>query len=164
MKKIKGCIFANVTRCLMSAVLLLAGMQAHAQLAVSDPVEGRVTVIEGSAWVRLLPNGMAAGYMTLNNSSPALVDLVSASSLKYYGRVAIHESLNEGGVSRMRKIEALPLPAHSQVALAPGGYHLMLLHPKQKVVPGNQVTLFLTFSSGQTLKVVMPVRKATGAH
>lgn len=89
--------------------------------------------------------GMAPGYLTLTNNGtePLRIDRIESPQ---FGRIEIHETTNVGQVSRMRKLEALPLPANSSVELAPGGLHLMLFSAQQDV---ERVTL--NFYSGDAL-------------
>jgi len=63
-------------------------------------------------------------------------------------------------MSHMSGIESLAIPAHGQVVLAPGGYHLMLMHAVAPVVPGTRVRLTLEFSDGSSLPVDFLARPA----
>jgi copper(I)-binding protein len=108
--------------------------------------------------VRWLPNRLpAAGYMNLTNTSSQGVDLVSASSPDY-GSVMLHRSVSNGSTKSMEMIDKLPIPAHGGVAVAPGGYHLMLEEPRHKIAPGDTVHVQLRFSSGETVDTPMPVK------
>src|SRR6202044_3233915 len=53
------------------------------------------------AWIRVLPGNLPAGaYVTLENDSDQPATLSGASSAAY-AEVMLHQSSNEGGVSRM---------------------------------------------------------------
>jgi copper(I)-binding protein len=58
---------------------------------------------------------------------------------------AVHEMSMDGGVMRMRPVEKLDLEADKAVALAPGGYHLMLEGLKKPLHKGESVPLSLVF-------------------
>lgn len=111
-------------------------------------------------WVRWLPAGLpAAGYATLVNAGDTPVSLVGVSSPDY-GAVMIHRSLDRGGMERMVMVNSIPVPPHGRAALAPGGYHLMLMQPRHAIRPGMRVSVRFEFSDGSTIDVAMPVRPA----
>lgn len=112
------------------------------------------------AWIRVLPGNLPAGaYVTLENDSDRLIKLTGASS-PAYAEVMLHQSSSEGGMSRMSMIETLPVPAHGKTALAPAGYHLMLMQAHKPVKPGDTVKLTLKFSDGSTLATDFIARPA----
>jgi copper(I)-binding protein len=114
-------------------------------------------------WVRWLPAGLpAAGYATLVNSGDTPASLVGVSSPDY-GAVMIHRSLDRSGMERMVMVNAIPVPPHGRTALAPGGYHLMLMQPRHAIRPGMQVSVRFEFSDGSTIDVAMPVRPANAS-
>jgi copper(I)-binding protein len=63
----------------------------------------------------------------------------------------LHQSSTETGMGRMRMVDHLVVPAHGQVALAPGGYHFMLMDAGKPVRPGQNVQMTLRFVDGSTL-------------
>jgi copper(I)-binding protein len=110
------------------------------------------------AWVRWLPNNLpAAGYVTLVNASDKPVDLVDISS-NDYGGAMLHQTVSNGSTQKMVMVDKLTVPAHGQVAIAPGGYHVMLEDAKHKVAPGDTVHLTLKFSDGETLDTPFAVK------
>lgn len=58
--------------------------------------------------------------------------------------VEIHEMKMDGGVMKMRAVDALALPAGQAVALKPGSYHVMLMGLKAPISAGETVPLTLT--------------------
>lgn len=140
----------------LSAGLLLAGT-AHA--AQADHVKA------SHAWLRLLPGALpAGGYLTLANDGSQAVQLTNASSPDY-AQVMLHQSTEQGGMSQMRMLDHLAVPAHGQVALAPAGYHLMMMKADRTLKPGDNVRVILRFADGSTLPVDFTARpaNATGA-
>ncbi|MGA9913762.1 copper chaperone PCu(A)C [Paraburkholderia sp.] len=110
------------------------------------------------AWVRWLPNNLpAAGYVTLINASDKPVDLVDISS-NDYGDAMLHQTVSNGSTQKMVMVDKLTVPAHGQVTIAPGGYHVMLEDAKHKVAPGDTVHLTLKFSDGETLDTPFAVK------
>lgn len=113
-------------------VLALAAVAAHAQVVVKD------------AWVRgTVPGQKATGaFMQLQSPSDASLVAVSSPVAKV---VEIHTMAMEGGVMKMRPVEAIALPAGSAVDLKPGGYHVMLMDVGA-LKDGETVPLKLTFA------------------
>lgn len=142
---------------LAPAAMLLAALSAPvaAQVAVTDP------------WVRAtVPQQKATGaFMNLTAAKGAR--LVEARS-PVAGVVEIHEMKMENNVMRMRAISGLDLPAGKPVALAPSGYHVMLMNLKQQLKEGDTVAITLVVedkdSRRETIEVKAPVRPlASGA-
>ena len=117
-------------------------------------------VTASRAWIRVLPGALAAGaYVVLRTDGDQPASLTGASS-PAYGGVMLHESSRAGGTSRMAMVRALTIPAHGTQALAPGGYHLMLMDARHPVQPGDTVRLVLEFGNGDTLPVDFTARPA----
>lgn len=134
---------------------LLCGVGVHATAAQH--------IKASHAWIRVLPGDLPAGaYVTLRNDDNRAVQLTGASSASY-SQVMLHHSSTSGGVSRMTAVEALTIPAHGEVALAPAAYHLMLMHAIAPVLPGAIVRMTLKFSDGSTLPADFVARPANAA-
>jgi copper(I)-binding protein len=119
---------------------------------------GAQAITAKDAWVRWLPNNLpAAGYVTLANSGDKPVDLVDISS-NDYGDAMLHQTVSNGSSQKMVMVDKLTVPAHGQVAIAPGGYHVMLEDAKHKIAPGDTVHLTLKFSDGETLDTPFTVK------
>jgi copper(I)-binding protein len=113
------------------------------------------------AWTLATPgSGTAAVYLKLLNPTPQDDLLVSVSTPA--AKVAeVHETLDEGGMMRMRAFpEGMPVPARSTVVLEPGGKHIMLLALEKQLEPGQEVRLELHFKKAGTLAVTAPVGTA----
>lgn len=111
-----------------------------------------------NAWVRWLPNDLpAAGYVTIKNDGDQNVDLVDVSS-DDYGMAMLHQTVSNGSTQQMVMVHKATIPAHGTLAIAPGGYHLMLEHAKHKVTPGDTVHIKLKFSDGATLDTPFAVK------
>jgi copper(I)-binding protein len=106
------------------------------------------------AWVRLpaVAGRPAAGYVTLTGGeTPARIVNVSADRAI---RTEMHESMGgaSGAMATMRPLAAVDLPAHGQVAFAPGGKHLMLFGVSPALKPGETTLLTFTFADGSHLQ------------
>lgn len=110
-------------------------------------------------WIRAVPPGApaAGGFMTVRNAGATSDRLLSAQS-DLAERVEVHEVSNEGGIMRTRPMaQGLPIPAGAEVALRPGGYHLMLVGPKHRFVEGQTVPVRLRFERAGDAVVLFPV-------
>ena len=103
-------------------------------------------------WVPAAPPTarMMAGYMTLLNDGREDVEIVDARA-DGFGRVEIHRSYREDGMMRMRRIEALDVPAGGAVTLARGGLHIMLMAPERVPAEGETVTIELLDADGNVV-------------
>lgn len=69
---------------------------------------------------------MSAGFLTLENTTSDPITITQVASPQF-AVVEIHETTIEDGISRMRKVDALIVPAKGSVVLERGGKHLMLM-------------------------------------
>lgn len=125
------------------------GHEAVAGIEIADP------------WAAPTPGGVdvSAGYLTVRNGSAEGDALVSVSSPRATS-VEVHEMSMDGVVARMRPVEGgLAIPAHGEVALAPGGYHLMFMGVTQAFAEGEEIPVTLTFANAGVVELMMPVRQ-----
>ncbi|MDX2158130.1 MAG: copper chaperone PCu(A)C [Hyphomicrobiaceae bacterium] len=119
--------------------------------------DGAVTV--STPWARATPGGAKIGAAFLEISSGAGGDAVVSASSPVAGKVELHTHANDGGVMRMRQIEAIDVPASGKVTLKPGGLHIMLMDLKQPLKEGEAIDLTLSFRKAGEVKVQVPVLK-----
>ena len=101
--------------------ILLAALLAAACAPEGPPLSAEDVVV-----TRPLPgSGMSAGYLTLSNRSAEDIVVTRVASPEF-ASVTIHESVLEDGISRMRPLASLVVPARGAIRLEPGGRHLML--------------------------------------
>jgi copper(I)-binding protein len=100
----------------------------------------------------------SAIYLLLHNHTANSDELVSASS-DVAASVELHESkMVEGSdMMEMTPVASVPLPAEGEVEFKPGGLHIMLVNLTRDLKVGDQFDITLTFKSGLTLKVTVPV-------
>ncbi|UFN50382.1 copper chaperone PCu(A)C [Roseomonas sp. OT10] len=139
---------------LLAALTLPAPLLAHSYKA------GEVSI--GHPWSRpAAQGGTGAGYLTLRNGGSEADRLVGASS-PAAREVQIHVTREENGVMRMRPVEAVDLPPGQEVALAPGGLHLMLLAIDRPFRVGDRVPLTLRFARAGEVTVELSVDAPRG--
>lgn len=112
------------------------------------------------AWVRPGAAGQnSAVYMTIANRTGADDRLVEAAA-DVARAVEIHETVEENGVMRMRPVQGgLTLPRGGEVALKPGGRHVMLLGLTRELKVGDRFPLELRFEKAGTVSVDVAVKE-----
>jgi len=95
---------------------------------------------------------MSAGYLTLNNNTGTAIVVTQVQSPQF-ARVEIHETTIEDGISKMRALDSLTVPANGSARLERGGKHLMLMQARDLK---DSVTLQLM--SGETLLLSVQYR------
>lgn len=117
-------------------LLALVAAPALAQVSVAD------------AWVRGTVPGQKATGAFMQITSPTDSALVAAAS-PAAKIVEIHEMKMDGGVMRMKAVDRVPLAAGKPVALAPGGYHVMLMDLKLPLQKDTTIPLTLRFKNAK---------------
>jgi len=143
-------------------------MESHCRLAclallfAASPLvrAGDCVPVVESAWIRQPPMAMPmmAGFAEIRNPCGADVSIVGADS-GAFASVELHETRQVDGVSRMRHVASLPVPANDKVLLAPGGLHLMLMRPVAPVEVGQTIAVEFRLADGRTLQADFEVRK-----
>jgi len=115
------------------------------------------TLVLTDLWARATPPGAKAGggFLTITNTGDEPDRLVAFSSpLAAIGEV--HEMKVEDGVMTMRPLaDGLEIPAHEDVTLAPGGFHLMFIDLEEPIVAGADVPVTLTFEKAGVVETVL---------
>ena len=135
-----------------AGLLFSAGVLAGAadSVAVQDP------------YVRLAPpNAPATGaFMVIKNNGDKDIKVVKAAN-PVSKVTELHTHLNEGGVMKMRPVQAIDIKAKGEAVLKPGGLHVMLIDLKAPMKEGDVVPITLTFDDGSSkqvdAKVVRPM-------
>ncbi|MCL5050690.1 MAG: copper chaperone PCu(A)C [Firmicutes bacterium] len=105
------------------------------------------------------PNGAGFGKLVNHGSEDKV--LIGA-SISIADDVEIHRHVREGEQMRMEAMDALIIPAGSEVTLQPGGYHLMLMGLSSPLKVGEEYDLVLIFSDGDVLELKVPVKALVG--
>jgi hypothetical protein len=112
------------------------------------------------AWIRAAPPGatVLAAYATLKNPCAKAVEVAEVSGVDF-GMAMIHATTVDNGMSRMRAMDSLSIPAKGQTVLAPGGSHIMLMQPKRELHEGDKLRLALKLADGRVLSADFVVRR-----
>lgn len=140
-------------RSTLSALILLAstGLMADSAIQITDP------------YVRAVPPGTpnSAAFMVIRNGSDSDTALVSAES-NASKVVELHTHVMDEGMMKMRQVAQIDLPAGQDVALEPGGLHIMLIGLNSDLTPGQKVDLTLKFADGSSQAISAPIKSLMG--
>jgi hypothetical protein len=144
----------------VAMLLIVVGVAAAHEYSA-----GGVTVTH--PWVRATPGGVrvASAYLEMKAARGQGDRLVGANS-PVAGTVELHNHVMEGGIAKMRRVDAIALPGGKSVVLKPSGYHLMLTGLKAPLREGDLVKITLVFEKAGTIDLEATVEPvgATGPH
>ncbi|WP_426322727.1 copper chaperone PCu(A)C [Pseudoduganella sp. R-43] len=128
-------------------------------IAFAASAAAQVTVRE--PWIRAtVPAAQATGaFMELVSKQDArLVEVRSPAA----GIIEIHQMSMQGDRMMMSAVEGIDLPAGKPVALASGGYHIMMMDLKRQMKAGEMVPMTLVIQGKgekqETAQVQVPVK------
>lgn len=118
------------------------------------------TITFSTPWIRLLPPTVmhTAAYVTIDNSSNKPDTLLNVTST-VVNSLSVHQTKNVDGMMKMLSADNLQIPAHGKIALAPGGYHIMLMGLESSLVENQEITMTFEFKNAGEIEVVFPVVK-----
>ncbi len=134
--------------CMASSLVADIAAPAHAE----DARSGGISV--SAPWIRATPGGakVAGAYLELR-ADPGTDDKLIAVQSPAAAVVEMHTHIEDKGVLRMRRVDAIPVSGEKPVTLEPGGYHLMLMDLTSPLKEGESVEITLTFEKAGALKV-----------
>ena len=121
------------------------------------------TVTVRDVWVREAAAGRptTAAFLVLENKGDVVRALLRGTA-SVGDTLELHEMKRDNGMMRMSPVARIEIPAHGEVALRPGGLHLMIFGLKAPLTVADTVALTLTFDDGKTLSLKAPVRAMQG--
>ena len=129
-------------------LLLAAGIAQAAGLKVQG------------AWARATPPGTDVGvvYLRIDNRGGKADRLLTVKT-PVASSAAIHQTIIENDVARMRPVSVLHVGADEVVSLEPGGLHMMLFGLKQPLAKGKSFPLELVFEAAGKVRVTVKIRE-----
>lgn len=129
----------------------------EAALAAPLAKVGGLEVLDG--FLRATPGSMptGVGYVTIRSTGAS--DRLLAFETPACTRPELHTHVNDNGIMRMRKVEAIDVPAGGEVRLESGGLHLMLIDLVGPLTEGDAVPMRLIFETAGAVDVTLPVKK-----
>ena len=77
-------------------------------------------------------------------------------------KAELHTHIMEGGVAKMRPVDAIEVAAGTPTVLEPGGLHLMLIGLNQKLEEGATMPLTLVFENAGEVTLEVPIKGMAG--
>jgi periplasmic copper chaperone A len=149
----------------LSSLALMAILIAVAPAAFAQGGATSTIAVE-QPWARATPAGAMTGaaYMTIANKTNT-ADRLTAASSDVAAKVQIHEMAMVNGVMQMRQlVDGLAIPAGGSVTLKPGGYHVMLIGLKKRLIAGQTLPLTLTFAKAGNISITVPIQAIGATH
>lgn len=149
----------------------MLGFAVALAAAMSQPVwahgfkVGAIEIIH--PWSRATPSGakVAAGYLVLKNNGSEADRLIAVTG-EIAERGEIHEmAVDAKGVMTMRPLaDGVEIPAGGEVALKPGGFHIMFMDLQHQPKEGENFSGTLTFEKAGTVEVEFSVDAMGGSN
>ena len=121
-------------------------------MASGSAAAAEVTV--DAAWARASvgAGGSGAAYVTLTGHGTAarLVGVRTPAA----DMAMLHQDRSVNGVTQMRDLDGIDVPASGSVAMRPGSAHIMLMMLHAPLRRGDRLPLTLTFADGSELSAV----------
>ncbi len=132
----------------MKRIVIAGAMVGMATFAWADGVEVK------DAWARATAPGQESAMVQMVFTSKKDAKLVGV-TCKDAATAELHSMVHESGMMKMRRVDAIDLPAGKAVDLGEAGYHLMLMGLKQPLVEGKKTKceLMVRGADGKVKKV-----------
>jgi len=143
---------------LFAAACLVAALLSIHSASAADYTFGDLVVAQPQS--RATPPGtpVGVGYMTISNQG-AMSDRLLGARTPVAGKVEIHQTVEEDGMMKMIEQEnGIEVPAGGEVALAPGGYHLMIMGLDEPLQEGTRVPMTLRFERAGDVDIELEVK------
>lgn len=116
----------------------------------------------GDAWIAEAPPvaRVMAAYMEIENETGQDRQAV-AMQCEAFERAEFHRSVEKEGIASMEHLSVLEIAADSELELTPGGYHIMLFNPADRLLAGDKTRCSMEFDNGQSIAFELEVRKAS---
>lgn len=132
----------------LTAVLLAAALIAPAKAAAVTPITPKVSVENGYIYAPLAGSNATAGYGTLTNISKSKIEILGLRSDAFKAS-ELHETKEEKGLMKMKKLSKLVLNPGEKFELKPGGNHMMLFDATKSLKAGDQVVMVLEIADSE---------------
>lgn len=139
--------------------LIIAALSMFAAAPALACEVARVGDIEVEhAWSRATIGADRPGvvYLSIRNTG-ATDDALIGVATPIAGMPMLHETVVSDGIASMPHAMSVPVPAGQTVALAPGGFHGMLMGLTQALDKGDTFPLTLTFQTAGDVTVTVDV-------
>ena len=131
-----------------------------ATTAAADTTSAPVTALTlTSPWARTSPAAttMGAAYVTITSPIDDALLAVQVDAGIAADGAQLHEMAMSGTEMSMQPVDRIELPAGEAVALAPGGYHIMLMGLVTPLEVGTTIQLGFVFEQAGLVTIDVPV-------
>ena len=128
-----------------------------------DYKAGAIAIAHPHARATVGGQSTAVAYMGMGFKNDGAVDWLRSATAAVSSSVELHSMSMDGGMMRMRRIDAIELPAGATVMLEPGGLHMMFVGLKAPLRAGESFPLELRFEKAGKVLVQVRVEAITGA-
>lgn len=145
----------------MRAIALAAavGLVVAAPVFAADFAVKGLTI--GHPWTRpAAKGGNAAGYLTVANTGATPDTLLSVETTAAKNASLHHSGMDAAMVMTMRPLTGLTVPAKGQVALSPGGDHIMFTGLTKALSQGQKIPVTLVFQRAGRIAIELTVETA----
>lgn len=98
-----------------------------------------------------------AFYMTITNTGDEADRLVAVHT-DAAGTVEVHNVVMDGEVMQMMpQHDGVEIPAGEEIALAPGGYHVMMIGLTESLIAGEEFEATLVFEHAGEVEITVPI-------
>jgi hypothetical protein len=129
-------------------------------LAAALPIAGGIAadVEIRDPWARASAGMAKAGtaYMVIENTGEA--DRLTAASSDVSEKAELHTHIKDGDVMKMRRVDAIDVPANGKALLQPGGLHIMLVGLHAPLREGETFPVTLEFEKAGKMTVEVEVK------
>ena len=132
----------------------------HSHGEMEATTAGSLTLSDAFARASSAKAKAGAAFLTIANDGAT--DKLIAASADMSEVIELHTHINEGGMMRMRRVDAIDVTGGALTKLQPGGLHVMLIGLKAPLREGESFPLTLTFETAGSVTIDVPV-KAPGA-
>ncbi len=122
----------------------------------NDPISAKVVFHGGYAFETFKGQKVAAAYVSIFNQSDNDVVIEKITS-NISDLAEIHDTVLDGEIMRMKKVESLNIPARSEFYFQPGSTHIMLMGLNQELKDGKTFNLNFVFKNQEKVNVKIMV-------
>lgn len=137
-----------------------AAFCAAAAVYAGDAKVGNIKIDD--AWARTGQSGqVSAAYMEIKNKGAA--DKIVSANCDCAKATELHDVKMVDGTMKMVQVDAIDLPANSEVKLKPGSFHIMLIGLNRPLVAGEKLPIKVKFEKAGEVTVDAKI-KDKAAH
>lgn len=140
----------------------LAAAAALALLAAGCGARKEDGISVSDAWIRMpaVKGQPGAAYFKIEGGAEGAQLLGISSPLA--SRIELHESMEKGGMSSMKRLRQVDFDYQGKLVFEPGGKHAMVFGLKPQVKPGTKLPLTFAFNAAPPVTLDAQVRDAAG--